>query len=697
MENNSPVITNNENLVIDNCVGLTALRLYIKNANMEVGQVTVRHFVFSELIVQVRSGKGLDDANEVFALCFGNKHTIKEGKGKKIYESPLLAEDSNGKPLYYYTDEFGIECMKISPRLADLVYNEASIMEINEENVIAVCQDLITCGRMFQELTIDACKTMYNVNIPYGQDMEHCHLMSQDNSEDDFNMRPDWKYLNSTDEERELIRANTIRARFSHGGVDNPKAWKKFGTVNYVFNNASSKTANERRGKRTVKIRRISDFQHMIRKSLLTLGMNFADEMMQEKQEFLPSIRAEITSAMNRSNMKDALNLALFFHDAFRTINSYQSKSISDARDKYPHKSAALEEHIKGIKRDARTAMIALTNQFRLEFSRLGLSEHDFILVMLHVVISENNNSSYAHMLLEQEFFKFAISCYKDDPEAPKFTEDKLIYCDFADGEWVKFEAGKAQSVDGRKAIATVPLCGQFLIRMNKFGKMVASQPLSDLVKAPETVEKQLVFITKPGGGKDPFTSKNLQRITKKMVEPGTKVTLVPFIRDNKQIHDAIVVDGTVVGSFRCSFSICGQPQNVKSLTDMYLYKQGTVSHVIVSNQGGSVGDVAFVVLKDVETVPVPKITGNWILEEQAKNVAAMRERVKNRSALGNNFLRSTRFLNSTVNTINVVETKEEDIVVTPKNKSGIVKPAVVKKVAPTPSQRFAKYINIGF
>lgn len=692
MEQKSSVVINEKELVIDTCVGLTALRLYIKNANMEVGQVTVRHHVFSELIVQVRSGKGLRDAEEVFSLCFGNKHTIAEGKGKKVYESPLAAVDSNGKPLYYYNDEFGIECVMISPRLADLIYEEVKLMEINEANVLVACQDLITCGRMFQELTIDACKTMFNVVIPYGEDMVHCHLMSQDNSEDDFNMRPDWKYLNSSEEEQERMRAQAIRAQFSRGN-DNPKAWRKFKTVNYVFNTAGSKTANERRGEKIVKIRRIADFQQDIRKALLTLGMNFADEMMQEKQDFSLAIRSEISQAMVRANMKDALNLAMFFHDAFRTIVSFQTKSIADARAKYPHGSAALEEHIKGIKKDARTAMTELTNQFRLEFSELGLSERDYILVMLHVVISENNNSSYAHMLLEEEFFKFAISCYKDDESSPKYTEDRLIYCDFNDGEWIKFEAGKAQSVDGRKAVATVPLCGDFLIRQNQFGKMVASQPLADLVKASEVVKNHLVFITKPGGGKDSFTSKNLQKITRKIVEPGVRVTLVPFIK-GQDIHDAIVVDDTVIGSFRCSFSVCGQPQNAQSLTNMYLYKQGTVANVIVSNQGGAVGDVAFIVLKDVETVSVPEIKHNWITEARDKNVAAMRERVKNRARIGSRVLRSKKFAESETKVISLTS-NEPEIVVVPKKKTE--QAVTVSKVRPTVVRRYAKYEHVGF
>jgi hypothetical protein len=126
----------------------------------------------------------------------------------------------------------------------------------------------------------------------------------------------------------------------------------------------------------------------------------------------------------------------------------------------------------------------------------------------------------------------------------------------------------------------------------------------------------------------------------------------------------------------------------------MYLYKQGTVSHVIVSNQGGSVGDVAFIVLKDVVTVAAPKINHNWIAEEIEKNRAAMRERVKSRASVGSNLLRSKRFSGGETKSFSI-GSSVPDIVVTPKKKSKT--PVIVKKAAPTPSQRFKKFANVGF
>ena len=624
-ENKMAIKENKRPLIIDSAVGLTALKLYIENGNMDVGQVTVRHLIFSELIVQIRTGKGLDDAKKVFELCFGNKNTIENGKGDEVYVSPL--KDA------HYVDEFNVHCTKISPRLADLVYKAVKNMRITEENVINACMDLITCGRMYQELTIDAAKTMFNVNIPYGKDMAHCHLNSRDNTEEDFNVRCNWKFMNSTEEEKNNIIRKEIRDQINNYSTKNQ--WKRFGNVNYILNKNDSKTQREKRGQDNIYVHHVSDFQHFIRNDLLSKCLDFASEMMEEKQEFSDKIMGEIASAMNRPEVKAARDIAIFFHDAFRTINSYQTKAIASANKRYPKKSSALEEHIKGIKKDTKIAMQALTNQFRIEFKKLGLSERDTILVMLHVVFSEGNNSSYAHMLLEQEFFKFAIDCYAGTDNEILYTEDKLIHCDFNEGDTVHFEAGKAQGYGSAVAYAVVPLCGDFIIRKNEFGKFVASQKLSDLVTAPPIDDNKLVFITKPGGGKDGYTSRHMQEITKILTTPGTRVTLTPYLRSDKSVHDAIVVNNRVIGSFRCSYAINGVAINSESLTKAYLYKEGTVDHIIVSHQTDNLGDIAFVVLKDVKTVPPPKIIGNDIDEFRKTSFQNMMKKIQETKATG--------------------------------------------------------------
>lgn len=588
-------------LKIDKAVGLTALRLYVENSNLDVGQVTVRHLVFSELIVQIREGKGLTDAEEVFRLCFGNNHTIKEGKGKKVYKSPLSTQ----------INDFGIPCIKISPRLGDLVVKEVKAMEINEANVIAACEDLMVLGRMFQETTIDSAKTMDKVTIPYGEDMIHVKLNSREQEEDDFNIKCDWKYYNSTEEERQRQITAELRKQISN----NKPPTKKFKSVSYYMNRNESKTTYDTHGTKKIFVRHIADFYQGLRSSLLTQGLEFADRMMNEEQQFSLDIRANITTAMKRIEMKQAYQLCLFFHDIFRTIQSYQSKSIVNANTVYPRKSAALEEHVKGIKTEAKIAIDALSNQFRVEFNKLDLSELDRIYVLLHTVLSEGNNASYAHSVLAEEFFKFVINVMEGDDNVPQYTEDRLVYCDFDEGDKVTFHAGKSV-VGNMKAYAAIPLEGEFIIRKNAKGKLVASQSLHDVVKMPEVKDDELIFVTKPGGGKDSYTSNNLSTVTKAMMANGAKVTLVPYVK-GKDIHDAIVINNTVIGSFRCSFAIGGKAINSEAITKMYLYKQGTVKHIIVSDQGNGLGQIAIVILKNVKTVNIPDIKHNKILDEQ--------------------------------------------------------------------------------
>jgi len=650
--------------IIDKNVGLTALRLYVENSNLDVGAVTVRHLIFSELIVQVRSCRGLDDAVEVFKLCFGNKHTVKEGKGKKVYESPL----KDG----YYTDEFGIQCVKISPRLVDLVIEEVKRMELNEANVLAACTDLQIAGRMFQELTIDATKTMLKVDIPYGEDMTHVKLLSRDRDEDFFNAKCDWKYANSTEEEKKLQTAKAVAASVS----SKKPIHKKFKNVDYVINTNGSKTEYKKRGDKYVFVRTVADFYQELRLILMTKGLEFADRMMQEEQDLGLDVKLQIASAMKRPAMKKAYEIVQFFHDVLRTIQSYRTASIAAARNNYPNNSFALEEYIAGAKNEAQYMISALANQFRIEFKRLGLSDTDMIYVLMHHVLVQGTNAAYSHCVLQEEFFKTVLNIMADDENTVQYTEDKLVRCDFNEGDIVSFAAGKGTNDSGKIAYATVPLEGEFLIRKNKNGKLVASQKISDNIVAPAIEENTLLFITKPGGGKDPWTSTHLAEITKLMTEEGAKVTLVPFIK-GKDIHDAIVINGCVVGSFRCSYAIGGKPVNPEAVTNMYKYKQGTVYKVMTSQQNDTVGQVAIVLMKDVKTVEAPVITGNKIEEYKKQSTQHLGNVNFNvTGCLGSLFKQQKPLTKTAVVTVTVAqETTEEEIEIT--KKEDIKMPAV--------------------
>ena len=613
-------------LIIDQNVGLTALQLFVHNSNMDVGMVTVRHLIFSELTVQIRAGKGIKDAVQVFKKCFNNKHTIEEGKGI-AYESPLLP--------YCYIDESGIMCIKISPRLADLVYQRCQTMELNEINILAACADLTICGRMFQELTIDAAKTMYKVEIPYGEDMGKIKLASRDNTEDSFNFSCDWKYHNSTPEEQEELFRKHIFHQNQTGG--NVKKWK---SINYIINKSGSKQIGGRY--------QVADFQHEIRIVLATMGMEFADRLMQETQQLPEQVLEQVMKNMSRKEMQKARELAIFFHDVYRTIQSYKRKAIADAAAMYNDPdSSALEEHVKGIKSETRKATKGLSESLRIEFRKLKLSELDMIYVLLSVVLEEGNNAAYSHSALEQEFFKFAISIGANIQE----TEDELTYCDFEDGSTVLFEAGLAEDEEGHTAYAKIALEGEFIIRQKAEGKFVAASKIIDQIQMPEESDR-LIFVTKPSGGKDTYTSSHLKEVTADIMSEGALVTLVPFITNNNDIHDAIVVNDTIIGSFRCSYAINGQYINSMALNDMYKYKQGIVEHIIVSKQD-EYGEIAVITLKNVKTVEAPVITRNKIEEWNIQKAQEMAAKAKERKAKGQSLFRI-----ASTNTISLKGTK---------------------------------------
>lgn len=583
-------------LVVSNIVGLTALRAYVSNANMEVGQVTVRHGIFGELIVQIKMGKGLEDAKKIFDFCFNNKN-----KEDNVYESPLPAATH---------DKDGLPIVKISPRLALEVYDRVCHMAITEENVLKACEDLITCGRMYQELTIDACKKMFNVNIPYGEDMARMHLKSRDNTDEDFNIICNWKRMNSIDSSsrNDLNASNAavlarLKAKKGETIAQKKGKWMQDPDcyVDYILDKNPSETIKRRIKGEMLEVRNVCDFMHDIRIRLACKGVDFAKEMMEVKQELDTKWLDSISKLMTRKEAREARDLGCFFHDAYRTVNTYQSSSIRKAQEEYPQKSMGLEEHIKGIKRDTRTFIDAISNQYRIHCDRLGLTDNEKVQVLMDIVQAERTNSNYAQTILPEEFFKYVLSLYQDDDSVPKYTEDKLRYCQIPEYTEVTFHAGRAIDSDGNKAYAMIPLEGEFIIRKNEFGHPVAAKAIDMLVHVPEKNPDQLLFITKSAKGNDRYTSAHIKQITKEVLDQ--EIQLVPYSRKNKNIHDSFFLGNREIGHFRAYLAEGDRSRNAKALLDMYRNKCGTVTNIISSKQN-DVGNIAIAIMEHLKDAP---------------------------------------------------------------------------------------------
>lgn len=580
-------------MILDRNVGLTALQSYVSNANLEVGSVTVRHLIFSELIVQIKSGVGLEDAREVFRLCFNNN-----GKSDIKYVSPLGSISKS---------DDGIDFLKISPRLAQLVYKQCCTMAINEANVLQACDDLIACGRMYQEMTIDAAKNMYDVNIPYGDDMRHCHLLSRDNEDVDISLKCDWKDA----AENNISLIEELQSSVEENKKLNARTWKKYKHVKYIINENDSITENKKVGDQIMPVRFVSDFMQKLRCRLIEEGKFFASDMMDIKQNFPDDLKEKITSMLLSRDMKKALAVVRFYHDIFRTVTTYKTNEIAAAKKIYKPRSLSLSEKIKEIKRKAAENYRFISNQIRLELDKLGVPIEKRIYVLIGEVLEAKDNSSFAHIILPEEFFLFIMDLYKDNDNVPKYTEDELISCTYKEGDEVEFNAGISFSDSSSKyARAKIGLEGKFLIRRNRYNKLVASRLITDLIKIPAPDPSKLLFITKAGGGNDTHTSTNLENVAKNMID--AEIQLIPY---GNNFHDSIVADNKEIGHFRCSANLDKvvssdtMKRMSSAINNIFKNKKGKMESIIATDMEGTVGKVAVVCLKNVETAPIPSDT----------------------------------------------------------------------------------------
>lgn len=548
-------------------VGLDALLLFINNANMSVGMVTVRHMIFKELIARINTEEGIEEAKTVFKFCFGNENDEETGIE---YESPL----------YFYDDEDGIRCVEIFPEDVDVIYESARTMKMSKLNIMMCCQDLTYAGRMYQELTIDAAKTMDDINIPYGEDMACIHLMSRERDNGSFNAVCDWEYMNATTLEKEQLENN---------------AWQRSGNIRYHLNDKESYTYTNYKGE---PVYCVHDMYHNFRANGLTETIEFFNEMMEVPQEW-EKVRQDILQLGTRCEIATAREYAEFFQDAYRTIMSYNTAHMQELYMLYGMSHDTdddLRAHIAELSMEVDNAYEAITDVLRSEMVKLGLTARERTLIMIDTVLRGDRNSSYGHVIMGEEFFLYALECLGD-----QYTEDPLEYCDIEDGTQVEFNGGYAITYDGFRAIGDRRLNGWYEIYEGK-----AYRNVKDLAEVPPVKNDRLVVLTRGSGGNDSdYTCTHVYEILKRL--EGHEVGLITFDKNNPHVKDAICVidedEWQMVGQFRCSLT-----QGVSiPLNCLYGGKKGRVSQVFVVPNSTGNGDTAMLVLDDVETVRIPE------------------------------------------------------------------------------------------
>jgi hypothetical protein len=540
-------------------IGNQALKNILANDSLDVGRVTVRHLPFSEALVQLNAAKDEvpEDVKAIFNIGFGNNG------GETEYVSPLgnpEVQDNN-------IPTQGIDILK-----SDVIVANSREMKLTKNNCMAALTDLHANGRMGQEMSIDTFKTSDPVLcLDYAQAMSNVKMMSRKRSDNDFNFEVDWRHCMDEDKKRIILEPDhdEFIGRKEHG-------WKRFCGVKYVCDERPSYTTVKKLQDGTKQdVRVIHDFQQDLRILSLKAGCTFAKEFAKMKQQFSQRTLAWMETSVVPKHT-GACQVAEFLKQAYSSISNVQATRIRDIRDRYPDRYKA-EAHIKDLKKDMAPFYTYLAKTLRFQMRDLSASMRAAVLVSV-IMVGDNKEdsqySSYAHGVLDKEFLAFVLQIFKDEDKVAKYTEDKLISCTFKEGDVAEFVFGEAYGDDGKFAkAADDELDGEFTIRKNKNGHLVASKLIKEVLAPEDPDGSVLCFITK---GSD-WGDENLTAVMKKMEDK--EVTLIPYRKqqDGKDLHDAIVVDGKMIGKFRTSLG----SDNPESIQAMYRNKTGKITGMI--------------------------------------------------------------------------------------------------------------------
>lgn len=213
--------------------------------------------------------------------------------------------------------------------------------------------------------------------------------------------------------------------------------------------------------------------------------------------------------------------------------------------------------------------------------------------------------------------------------EVDTMTEDQvMVGDDIKDGEVVELNLGSYVDLDNedRWVKSVKDLNGDFTITKKENGRWVARRNFLNLIDVPES-SNELVFTTKM----NPKTMKNAKEMIDGM--RGKTVYLVPYLKGT-DYHDAIVVDGVVVGEFKCSVgkhsdkgAVAKSNAATNKLLSKLYRKKGIVKFFDFKAAGN--GLQAIVCLENVEEYDDSevKIKKSLIVETPAKEDKAPRKR----------------------------------------------------------------------
>lgn len=595
-------------------VGRQNWRNYVLNANEDVGSVTLIFQIFHDLRNKAILAKAqedcaahssgvireghllkmdelLKDTREVFKIVFENRGE----DGTKMYKSPLgtSKEDALGETYVPYRE--------ISSKQVKEVFRRARYTFFCPENVAKVCTDMIEAARFFQELTIDATKSGDNIKIPRIEELKMIKAVSRKVYEAAAQIKFDW------------VAGTKTMPQPIKGGCHTQKF-----------------------GKKEVKQYWITDDSSKAMASILKYVDAAATVLSQVKQP-LPKGMVEEANAAAKE-YADIAGVFNFIRDLSMDLQSAKSRTIRAFNERFNGKSRQAQQKREDFRR-------AVTDEYNLVYPAISsmlrevaadLEPEEIGMIALWAAMQKKAQgkktndmevSAFASRNLSEEFSLYVMDFFTE--EVDTMTEDPvMVGDDIKDGEVIELNLGSYVDLDNedRWIKSVKDLNGDFTITKKENGRWVARRNFLNLIDVPES-SNELVFTTKM----NPKTMKNAKEMIDGM--RGKTVYLVPYLKGT-DYHDAIVVDGTVVGEFKCSVgkhsdkgAVAKSNAATNKLLSKLYRKKGVVKFFDFKTAGN--GLQAIVCLENVEEYDDAevKINKSLIVETPAKEDKAPRKR----------------------------------------------------------------------
>lgn len=595
-------------------VGLQNWRNYVLNANEDVGSVTLMFQVFHDLRNKAVAAKAqedcvahssgsirkahlkkmdelLKDAKEVFKIVFENTGE----NGTKMYESPfgVSEEDALGGSYIPYR--------KVSSKQVKEVFRRARYAFFCPENVAKICADMVEAARFFQELTIDATKSGDRIEIPRIEGLKAIKAVSRKVYEAAAQIKFDW-----------VAGTKTMPTPIK-GGYHTQKF-----------------------GKKEVKQYWITDDPSKAMSSILK-HVDAAATVLSQVKQSLPKGMVEEANAAAKE-YADIAGVFNFVRDLSMDLQSAKSRTIRAFNERFNGKNRAAQQKREDFRR-------AVTDEYNLVYPAISsmlrevaadLEPEEVGMIALWAAMQKKAQgkksndmevSAFASRNLSEEFFLYVMDFFAE--EVDTMTEDPvMVGDDIKDGEVVELNLGSYVDLDNedRWAKSVKDLNGDFTITKKENGRWVARRNFLNLIDVPES-SNELVFTTKM----NPKTMKNAKEMIDGM--RGKTVYLVPYLKGT-DYHDAIVVDGVVVGEFKCSVgkhsdkgAVAKSNAATNKLLSKLYRKKGVVKFFDFKAAGN--GLQAIVCLENVEEYDDSevKISKSLIVETPAKKDKASRKR----------------------------------------------------------------------